>query len=41
MKQFIVLIALFTFTFSNSFAQDNKANNIDNSNIALQGYDLC
>ena len=23
---------------STSFAQDNKANNIDNSNIALQGY---
>jgi len=25
-------------TTFNSFAQDNKANNIDNSNIALQGY---
>jgi len=38
MKQFIILIALFSIFSSSVFAQDNKANNIDNSNIALQGY---
>ncbi len=38
MKQSIILIALFSFISFNLFAQDNKANNIDNSNIALQGY---
>lgn len=32
----ILMIALSVLT--NSFAQDKKANNIDNSNIALQGY---
>ncbi|WP_222982346.1 YHS domain-containing (seleno)protein [Flagellimonas meishanensis] len=34
-------ISLFIFaviTASTAFSQDNKANNIDNSNIALQGY---
>ena len=36
MKTVITLIA-FLFTTS-LLAQDNKANNIDNSNIALQGY---
>lgn len=35
-KTTIVLVA---FVFATTvFAQDNKANNIDNSNIALQGY---
>lgn len=38
MKRIIILAALFAFFSSNVFAQDNKANNIDNSNIALQGY---
>ena len=38
MKQIIILIAFIVFNSSNIFAQDNKANNIDNSNIALQGY---
>lgn len=37
MKQILVFIT-FTFLTFNVFAQDNKANNIDNSNIALQGY---
>lgn len=38
MKSYIFLIlAIFLFN-STSFSQDNKANNIDNSNIALQGY---
>ena len=32
----ILMLALFTATIT--FAQDNRANNIDNSNIALQGY---
>ncbi len=38
MKQIIIFAAFFTFLSANVFAQDNKANNIDNSNIALQGY---
>lgn len=38
MKQIIIFTALFALISSNLFAQDNKANNIDNSNIALQGY---
>ena len=38
MKQSIIFIALFSFISFGTFAQDNKANNIDNSNIALQGY---
>lgn len=37
MKQILVLIT-FTLLTLNVFAQDNKANNIDNSNIALAGY---
>ena len=37
MKSLLIFFALFTFSLS-SFAQDKKANNIDNSNIALQGY---
>lgn len=37
MKQAIILVAALTLTIS-AFGQDNKANNIDNSNIALQGY---
>ena len=38
MKSFNILI-VFLFIFSSSLlAQDNMANNIDNSNIALQGY---
>ena len=32
-----ILGLVFTVSFT-VFAQDNKANNIDNSNIALQGY---
>jgi len=38
MKHLIILIISFVFISSNLFAQDNKANNIDNSNVALQGY---
>lgn len=33
---FVIIIALFTVTIASG--QDKKANNIDNSNIALQGY---
>lgn len=35
-KSAILTVAILTATAT--FAQDNKANNIDNSNIALQGY---
>lgn len=38
MKQIIVSIVFFVLVSSTVFAQDNKANNVDNSNIALQGY---
>jgi len=38
MKQIIIFTAFFALISFNLFAQDNKANNIDNSNIALQGY---
>ncbi len=38
MKQLIILGALMLFLSIDMIAQDNKANNIDNSNIALQGY---
>lgn len=39
MKTFkISLVALVVLFTTSSFAQDKKANNIDNSNIALQGY---
>ncbi len=38
MKQIFVFMVFIAFASSNLFAQDNKANNIDNSNIALQGY---
>jgi YHS domain-containing protein len=38
MKQILIFFAFFAFLSSDVFAQDNKANNIDNSNIALQGY---
>ena len=38
MKQILFSIIIFTLVTSHLFAQDNKANNIDNSNIALQGY---
>ncbi len=38
MKQLIVLITVFFLSSFSLFAQDNKANNIDNSNIALEGY---
>lgn len=34
----ITLVLVAIFISSTLFAQDNKANNIDNSNIALQGY---
>ncbi len=35
-KSSIVILSMLVSTIT--FAQDNKANNIDNSNIALQGY---
>lgn len=38
MKSFVIFIALFAMTSINVFAQDKKANNIDDSKIALQGY---
>lgn len=38
MKQFVILITFFTLASIGSFAQDNMLNNIDNSNIALEGY---
>lgn len=38
MKQIITFITFFALTSFSLFAQDNKANNIDNSNIALEGY---
>lgn len=38
MRQVIIFITFFALTSFSLFAQDNKANNIDNSNIALQGY---
>lgn len=39
MKAIKTTIVLVAFLFATSlFAQDNMANNIDNSNIALQGY---
>ncbi len=34
----ISLLLLAVVTVNTAFAQDKKANNIDNSNIALQGY---
>ena len=37
MKYLSVFLIAFAM-FATSFAQDNMANNIDNSNIALQGY---
>ena len=38
MKSSIIFIVVFALFSTSLFAQDNKANNIDNSNIALQGY---
>ena len=38
MKKITILFALLAMSISLSVAQDKKANNIDNSNIALQGY---
>lgn len=38
MKFFIIIVGLLSFSFSYLAAQDNMANNIDNSNIALDGY---
>ncbi len=38
MKHIIIIILLSLYAFTGLFAQDNMANNIDNSNIALQGY---
>ncbi len=38
MKQIIFTIACFAVISTSVIAQDNKANNIDNSNIALDGY---
>lgn len=35
-KSTVLILAIMVAT--TTFAQDNKANNIDNSNIALQGY---
>lgn len=37
LKQVTLVFAL-VFAMQTSFGQDKKANNIDNSNIALQGY---
>ncbi len=37
MKKIIIFFAFFAFALT-AFAQDKMANNIDNSNIALQGY---
>ena len=34
----ITILALFIFLSHNAFTQDNKTYNIDNSNVALQGY---
>ncbi|TJY36027.1 YHS domain-containing (seleno)protein [Pontimicrobium aquaticum] len=34
----IIALALAFLATTTGFSQDNKANNIDNSNIALQGY---
>ena len=38
MKSSIIFVIFFSICSTYVFAQDNKANNIDNSNIALQGY---
>ena len=38
MKNILIILTLFAFTSLDLIGQDNKANNIDNSNIALQGY---
>lgn len=38
MKKIIIFFALFALVSTSIFAQDNKANNIDNSNVALEGY---
>ena len=38
MKNLIILALMLVSFSSQTHAQDNKANNIDNSNIALQGY---
>lgn len=38
MKQIIFFIACLMIASTSTFAQDKMANNIDNSNIALQGY---
>jgi YHS domain-containing protein len=37
MKQILIILAVVTFSLS-AFGQDKKALNIDNSNIALEGY---
>lgn len=38
MKQYFIILSLLTGLLTNILAQDNMANNIDNSNIALEGY---
>lgn len=40
MKKFVksTVLVMAILVATTTFAQDNKANNIDNSNIALQGY---
>ena len=38
MKHIIIFVIIVAITSLNLFGQDNRANNIDNSNIALQGY---
>lgn len=38
MRKSLILAVLFIVSSATIFAQDNKANNIDNSNVALQGY---
>ena len=40
MKQILIFFAFFAFLSSDVFAQDNKANNIDNSNIPVSYADL-
>ena len=38
MKNLLALLAIFILISSSALAQDKMAHNIDNSNIALQGY---
>ena len=38
MKQILIFLFSLSLFSGTAFGQDNKANNIDNSNIALEGY---